>query len=139
MRGFGRLLGERQQFPRRFRRQVEFLGEHAFNGGALGIVEMIVHARRLDEKHRNGDLQIVVRGRRVLGRNQKPANSIEHGSYSLLTIHPGSMPRFLNAGAAPGEVRNLTNAFAASACLVPETIPLEKVVNSWTSAGNGPA
>src|SRR5262245_11552070 len=51
---------------------------------------------------------------------------------------PGSMPRFLNAEPASGDVRNLTSALAASASLASTIMPLENTVVCCTSAGSGP-
>lgn len=51
---------------------------------------------------------------------------------------PGSMPRFLKAAAASGDVMNLTSARAASGCLPLAAMPLAKIVIFWMSAGSAP-
>ena len=50
----------------------------------------------------------------------------------------GSMLLLLNTAAAAGDVRNVSQALAASADFAPICIPLEKTVTVWMSAGSGP-
>ena len=44
----------------------------------------------------------------------------------------------LKTAAAAGDVRNVIQAFAASAYFAPTCTPLAKTVTLWTSAGIGP-
>jgi hypothetical protein len=127
------------------------------DGERLRDGEAVVHGYDLAvDEHRVGGL-CPRRRRRREGSKRKPNDAPErwshveslsdvsrcwprsrYGGAQPLVRQPGSMPRFLKAAAAAGAVMNLTSALAPSASLAPAIMPLENMVNCWTSAGSGP-
>lgn len=84
-----RSLGRFHQRMELLRREVEALGQQVLDGGALGRVELVVHARRLDQQGGNGELQLV----RLIGQGRRlPAGEeVEHA-----VDHAGSVREVCN-------------------------------------------